>query len=228
MDTAAPIARVRAEEASLPPAQRLFDDPFAHLFAHDESGATQIFDRLPYHRHHVRLRTRFFDDFVRAGLAAGVTQVVLPGAGFDCRALRLPEIARAGALVFEVDHAEQHEKKWSRLAEAGSARPAQVRPVSLDLGTDALETALVEALVPTGFRRGAATVFVCEGLLGYLPLDAVRRMFAACAAAGGSGSSIGANFHRTAWDPVRMHRRLLGEKPGPGVDEYVLMTARRE
>ena len=31
-DTAAAIARVRAEESALPPEQRLFDDPYARLF----------------------------------------------------------------------------------------------------------------------------------------------------------------------------------------------------
>src|SRR5262245_22899442 len=110
-DTAAAVARVRSWESELPEEQRLFEDPYARLFvggaAADE--AVQLFLSAPIFREHVRLRTRFIDDALRAALAAGLKQVVNLGVGFDTRTLRLPEIAEQGAQVYEVDFAAQLE-----------------------------------------------------------------------------------------------------------------------
>ena len=47
-------------------------------------------------------RTRLIDDAVAAALRDGIDQVLILGAGFDCRAYRLPGIERAR--VFEIDH----------------------------------------------------------------------------------------------------------------------------
>src|SRR6516162_8681907 len=95
-DTAFMTAAVRAEEAARPEAERLFEDPYAAVFAAQGAHvaeATQRFLDLPFLRDGVRLRTRYVDDAVREGLAAGLRQVVLLGAGFDARGLRMPEIA---------------------------------------------------------------------------------------------------------------------------------------
>src|SRR4249920_3628137 len=90
-DTAFSIALVRAEEGNRPDGEQLFADPYASAFAaagaHVAEG-TQRFLDLPFFRDGVRLRTRFLDDSVRDGLAAGLDQVVLLGAGFDARGLR--------------------------------------------------------------------------------------------------------------------------------------------
>ncbi len=90
-DTAAAVARVRSWESQLPEGQRLFDDPYARLFGGGEAAdeAVERFLSAPIFREHVRLRTRFIDDAVRAALAAGLTQIVNLGVGFDCRTLRL-------------------------------------------------------------------------------------------------------------------------------------------
>jgi O-methyltransferase involved in polyketide biosynthesis len=50
----------------------------------------------------MQVRTRLLDDAVRNFIDAGGRQLVLLGAGFDCRALRMPELDCAQ--VFEVDH----------------------------------------------------------------------------------------------------------------------------
>src|SRR5438045_1322986 len=122
-DTAAAIARVRSWERDLPEHERLFDDPYAHLFgggpAADE--AVRLFLSAPLFRCHIRLRTRFIDDAVRAALADDVQQVVNLGAGFDCRTLRLREIAATHAEAYEVDYAAQLDRKMQILADAGVA-----------------------------------------------------------------------------------------------------------
>ena len=62
---------------------------------------------------------------VRGAVAAGVGQVVLLGAGFDCRALRLAELE--AATVFEVDFPDQLASKRAVLEEAGVALPDRIR-----------------------------------------------------------------------------------------------------
>jgi methyltransferase (TIGR00027 family) len=124
-DTAAAVARVRSWESQLPEGERLFEDPYAHLFAGGEAAeeAVQRFLSAPIFREHIRLRTRFIDDAVRAAIAAGIAQVVNLGVGFDCRTLRLAEIAEHDAQVFEVDLGAQVERKAAILGAAGIAMP---------------------------------------------------------------------------------------------------------
>ena len=168
-DTAAATARVRSWERELPEDERLFDDPFAHLFGGGEAAdeAVRLFLSAPIFRCHVRLRTRFIDDAVRAALAAGITQIVNLGAGFDCRPLRLPEIVAQGARVFEVDLPSQLERKVAILTAAGITLPSFARLVPADFTTD-FEAGLTADLVAAGFDPGAPVVIVWEGVLSYL------------------------------------------------------------
>src|SRR5580658_1645091 len=126
-DTAFSIAAVRAEEGRRPPAERLFDDPYASFFAAAGAHAAESTERflaLPFFRDGVRLRTRYIDDAVREGLKAGLDQIVLLGAGFDARGLRMPEIAARRASVYEIDTSDQLERKRAVLKSAGVKVPA--------------------------------------------------------------------------------------------------------
>jgi len=191
-DTAYAIAHIRALEAELPADERLFDDPFAAIFAaagaHAREG-TERFLSLPFFRDAVRLRTRFFDDFVRDGVAAGARQVVLMGAGFDARGLRLPEIASCGARVYEVDQPALLATKRELLAGAGVALPSHVARVGCDFRAD-FEDGLAAALRGAGFRAGAGALFVWEGVMAYLDASSVSRSLRFMAAAGGGGSRV--------------------------------------
>lgn len=73
-DTAFSIAAVRAEEATLPVSERLFEDRYASLFAAEGAHvaeSTQRYLALPFFRDGIRLRTRFIDDVVEARVRAG-------------------------------------------------------------------------------------------------------------------------------------------------------------
>lgn len=134
-DTAFSIAVVRAEENGRPAPERLFEDPYAALFA--EAGAhaaegTQRYLGLPFFRDGIRLRTRFIDDAVREGLAAGLDQVVLLGAGFDARGLRMREIAERQIAVYEIDSHEQMERKLAILTRARVTLPPTIAYVPFD------------------------------------------------------------------------------------------------
>lgn len=203
-DTAFPIAHVRAEEGGLPASERLFEDPYAHLFRdagkHAEEG-TRRYLELSFMRHGVRLRTRFIDDFVRDALGRNLKQIVLLGAGFDARGLRMREIAEAGATVFEVDVPSQLERKVAILRAGGVILPAHVVPVPFEFETPDFERALTAALQARGFRAGAGAIFVWEGVIGYLGASEIDQSLRFMARAGGPGTRVVFTFGVGSFEP---------------------------
>jgi methyltransferase (TIGR00027 family) len=196
-DTAFSIAVVRAEEGRRPEGERLFVDPYASAFAaagDHAAESTQRFLELPFFRDGVRLRTRFLDDCVRDGLAAGLDQVVLLGAGFDARGLRMTEIAARPATVFEVDTLYQMERKRRALASAGVKLPAHIVYVPFEFDTSDLEDELAGALEMVGFRPGAGAMFVWEGVIGYVDDATIDRSLRFMATAGGPRSRVAFTF----------------------------------
>lgn len=196
-DTAFSIAVVRAEEGALPASERLFVDPYASMFAAAGAHATESTQRfldLPFFREGIRLRTRFIDDCVREGLAAGLAQVVLLGAGFDARGLRIAEVGARGAKVFEVDTPEQMQRKRRALAESGVKLPAHVVYVPFDVDTTDFDGELTGALDMAGFRSGAGAIFVWEGVIGYIDDAAIDQSLRFMAHAGGPGSRVAFTF----------------------------------
>jgi methyltransferase (TIGR00027 family) len=214
-DTAYTVALVRALEAELPAAERLFEDPFAAIFAAGGAHAavgTQRFFELAFMREGVRLRTRFIDDFVREGLASGITQIVLFGAGFDARGLRMPEIAAHDARVFEVDFAALLTRKRELLAAAGVALPERIAYVACDFMAPDFEATLAAALEASGLRRGAGALFVWEGVLPYIDNAAVDRSLAFMARTGGRGTRVVFEFAKERFEPASAaeHTRRAG------------------
>ena len=126
-------------------------------------------------------RTRLIDDIVSQALHEGIHQVVILGAGFDCRIYRLSDIRSVAA--FEVDHPATVAVKLSRLRGLGAKLPANVRFVQIDFDRQSL----AETLQQEGFDSGQPAIFVWEGVTNYLTasaVDAVLRYVAGCA--GGS------------------------------------------
>ena len=106
--TAEHMALFRALESSRPK-ERLFDDPFAELFLRPPFRLLLLLARArplrvlvdysidvagPGARSSAIARTRLIDDTVRSALDDGVQQIVILGAGFDCRAYRMPGMER--------------------------------------------------------------------------------------------------------------------------------------
>lgn len=196
-DTAFAIAVVRAEEEGRPEGERLFTDPYASAFAAAGTHAaesTQRFLDLPFFRDGVRLRTRFLDDCIRYGLTAGLDQVVLLGAGFDARGLRMEEIEARGARVFEIDTPEQLARKRRALAGAGVKLPARIVYVPFDFETQDFDSELGGALDRAGFRAAAGAIFVWEGVIGYIDDAAIDQSLRFMATAGGPRSRVAFTF----------------------------------
>jgi methyltransferase (TIGR00027 family) len=149
------------------------------------------------------VRTRWFDDETVGAIGRGVTQIVIVGAGYDGRALRF---RAPGVRWIEVDHpATQHDKR-RRLATVGVPLD-DVMFVALDLIGDDLD----EGLARAGHHAGAPTLFVCEGLLGYLPPEAVASLLRSVRGRSCSGSVLAVNFRVTIppSGPGQRARRVL-------------------
>ena len=204
-DTGYSIAAIRAAEAELPAAERLFADPYAARFAaagaHAADG-TARFLALPFFRDGIRLRTRFLDDLVGADTA---TQLVILGAGFDSRGLRIPAVQARGARVFEVDDARVLATKRALL---GDALPAHIAHVAADFDGADFAPALRADLRAAGYREGAGALVLLEGVIGYISDDAMHRLFAVVAELGGPGARLALTYGEGTFYPDTAQERL--------------------
>jgi len=129
-------------------------------------------------------RKAFCERQVRDGIAGGATQILVLGAGYDTMGWRLaPEFA--GANFFEIDHPATARLKARGIETMGQRD--NLRLIPEDLGARKLVDVLSanESWDPT-----AKTVIVAEGLLMYLPPEAVQGLFVQVAGIAGVGSRI--------------------------------------
>jgi methyltransferase (TIGR00027 family) len=180
--TALVTAYGRAQESRRE--DRLFNDPFAAYFVRAALGVTDTTaGQLP------RLgpasednptelwkglntlfagRTPFFDEQVMGASR----QVVLFGAGLDCRAYRLD--LPADTVVYEIDVPAVLEFKANVLAQHGFEPRVKRVPVTCDLRDD-----WVSQLKAAGFDPALSTTWLAEGLLMYLTVPQVDSFLAA-------------------------------------------------
>jgi methyltransferase (TIGR00027 family) len=151
------------------------------------------------------LRTSAIDAAVRDALAAGATQLVVLGAGYDGRAWRMPELA--GIRVFEVDHPATQDDKRSRATQLPPAK-GLVTFVPVDFEHESLDTMLGRA----GHDRSTPTCWVWEGVVMYLTRDAMLATLRAVAGRSAPGSTLIVNYHtiHRRW-LMRLIFRLIGE-----------------
>lgn len=198
-DTAFSIAVVRAEE------EQLFVDPYAKLFAAagaHAAEATQRYLDLPFFRDGIRLRTRFIDDAVREGIHEGVQQLVILGAGFDMRALRLPEVERSNVRVFEIDTPDQMTRKRAVLTEAGLSIPTFDVYVPFEFE----EGDFTSTLRAHGYED-RRTLWVWEGVIGYIDEPAIDRSLRIMAS--GAGSRLVFTYGFASFEPEGAEAHVL-------------------
>ena len=161
--TAFVIASIRALEREQ--ADPLFDDPYAEWFSNERArgAARQLHAAFPPSTNMIRIRTRYFNEFVERGVAAGARQVVLLGGGFDMRAHILD---RADISFFEVDQKAVLEFKRHVLGQPGLEQPPSV------FG-NYLEVDVPDGLAEIGFDLAAPTAMVWEGNTMYLPPESI-------------------------------------------------------
>ena len=105
-----------------------------------------------------------------AAAAHARKQIVVLGAGTDCRALTLPELEDVP--VFLVDRAQVGAFRQEVLQRHGITGPSHIKEVSLDLAREELPEGLAQA----GWDRDAPTLLLAEGVMFYLPNDRSLRI----------------------------------------------------
>ena len=153
----------------------------------------------------IALRTMAIDTAVREAIAAGATQVVILGAGYDGRAWRMPELA--GVRVFEVDHPATQGDKRAHVAELPPAI-GNVTFVSIDFERESLSAVLDRA----GHDASSPTCWIWEGVVMYLTRDAMRATLSDIAARSAPRSTLIVNYHEAHRRFfARLMFRLIGE-----------------
>lgn len=184
--TAQWVAAARGLGMLLPDDVRIADDPYGVAFASPRiqklitERQPTVLAKLPGFKTwvaYMQVRTKLLDDAVRNFVDAGGRQVVLLGAGFDCRALRMPELADAD--VYEVDHPATQRHKRATLENIAADSPA--RYVSWDFETRALDE-LPEGLAEAGHTASEPTLTIWEGVTMYLTEPAIDASLRAIAA----------------------------------------------
>ncbi|HPY25028.1 MAG TPA: SAM-dependent methyltransferase [Mycobacterium sp.] len=133
------------------------------------------------------VRTRYFDDVMLAAADAGIRQMVILATGLDTRGYRLPW--PPGTVLFDLDQPAVVEFKTATLSALGVHPAATIRTIGVDLRDD-----WPAALVNSGFDAHAATAWIAEGLLMYLPADAQDRLFDHITALSTAGSRVATEF----------------------------------
>lgn len=140
---------------------------------------------LPAMQPSLTARTRFFDGQVLDAISAGLSQVVMLGAGYDDRALRFRS---PGVRFFELDHPATQADKASRLAAIGVSR--EDRDDLVLAAADFTRDDVAAVLAACGHAAGLPSLFLCEGLLVYLDQPAIAGLLAGLRAAAAERSVL--------------------------------------
>lgn len=149
---------------------RLFDDPYACLLAGD-TGFTLLqryagAGTVPF----LAVRTKYLDQAaLEAVVNRSVRQLVFVAAGMDTRAWRLPW--PEGTVIYELDRPALLEAKDNLLVDRPLPQGHKRHPVAVDLAG-----AWADALTDAGFNPAEPTLWLMEGLLFFLPEQAVREL----------------------------------------------------
>jgi methyltransferase (TIGR00027 family) len=180
--TAEYMALFRALESERSGRPRLFADPLdtdflrpslkrTALLARFPGGGAlveKIADRrIPGARTSAIARTRLIDDLLVEAIGNEPCQIVILGAGFDCRAYRL--LILNSKEVYEVDHPLTLDRKRAQLKERFGKTLPNLRYVPIDFNREGLCCTLQQA----GLTGSVKTVFLWEGVTNYLTAEAV-------------------------------------------------------
>jgi len=133
-------------------------------------------------------RKKYIDDKIINAVDEINTMVNL-GAGFDTRALRLPQLLPFA--VWEVDQPENIRSKQKRLNKLFNKTPSNIHLVSIDFDYEDLNT----VLCAQGFSNKMKTFFVWEAVTQYLTEEGIKSTFNFLANAA-SGSKLAFTYVR--------------------------------
>ena len=173
---------------------------------------------------YVIARTKYMDSVFKQAVSEGIEQVLIFGAGFDSRSIRLLT-SDSPVKVFEVDAPVTQQAKKGRLVEIGVGLPENTVYVQVDFNKEDPEQKLVE----NGFQYGRRCLFIMEGLLMYLDENAVEETFNLITRLGSSGSLVLFDYLYSSvlrhegryYGEEDMHKNVedVGEPWGFGIEE---------
>lgn len=145
--------------------------------------------KIPGVYEYVCARTMFFDGLFKEALADDIPQIVLLGAGYDTRALRFAGDIQ-GTRIIELDALAIQAEKKRLLQERGVELPpgltfAPINFASQDLGQE---------LAKAGYDKSQKTLFIWEGVIYYLPEEAVKATLAFIRHESGPGSLVAFDY----------------------------------
>ena len=184
--TAQYMALFRAIETARPSQKRLFDDPFASIFLDNrlkiivKISSVPPFGRLissiiqkkgPGALSSGIARTKYIDDLLQQTSDDGVKQVIILGAGFDTRALRLKFLRNIS--VIEIDHPDTARFKIRKLKNIMDKSPRNVKYYQLDFNKQSLNNLASK----NNLDFDIPTTFIWEGVTNYLTQEAIDKTF---------------------------------------------------
>jgi len=164
------IAALRGIENHHP--EPLYLDPHASTAAgpHGQLLAERFLEKSPQLAGMVAARTFAVDALIRTGR---FEQLVLIGAGYDLRPLRLHADEADAPVCFEIDLPEMLSSREQLIDKLGSAHLPRIQvPLNLEL------QGIASALIEKGFRPEKPTLFVFEGTSMYLRDETNQKVFA--------------------------------------------------
>jgi len=225
--TARSMAAFRALESSKPADERLFLDRFSTRFLPPFQRLLVACAKVGVLRRWVELyadrkvpgartsgiaRTRLLDDWLCEDVSNGTRQIVVLGAGFDCRALRMSSLD--GIAVFEIDRPAMIEQKNRVLAREDTAKK-NIKRVPVDF----LQESFADRLLNAGFSRELKTLFLWEGVTNYLNERSVAAVFDFVSGHAPAGSRIAFTY---------VHADAVGGRfPSPGLQSLLQSLRRR-
>ena len=168
----------------------------------------QLVERFPSERRSpmaelLERRTQWVDGVTLQAIEAGIRQIVIVAAGYDCRALRF---RTSGVRFIELDHPSTQADK-RRILDDMSADVADVAYAAADFTDDDVGAALAAA----GHDARAATLFLVEGLLIYLPGQVIVSLLTALRARATPASQLAVSISRGGSPEFQARVAALGE-----------------
>jgi methyltransferase (TIGR00027 family) len=121
---------------------------------------------------YVIARTKIIDAEFKRALDQGFGQILIFGAGFDSRGIRLGNKAR-GTCVFELDAPATQAAKVERYHQKKIEIPENLVFIPIDFDRESLPERLFQA----GFENDRPSLFILEGLTMYLQPESIDSTF---------------------------------------------------
>jgi len=185
--TAQYMALFRAVETTRPKSKRLFTDPFAINFLDKRLQIVTKISALPFIGQFIPsiihkkgngaissgiARTKYIDDLLENSVKEGSRQVIILGAGFDTRCIRLDFLKNAS--VIEIDHPDTSNYKANVLKKSVGHLPQNVTFQQADFNKQSLTEIASRAKI----NFSIPTTIIWEGVTNYLTKEAVDNTFA--------------------------------------------------